>query len=384
MAGLLAGSGLPAYAQGSEQAGREQLARFRQRHPTLGSWDGLSATVRHEILVAARLDPLPARSPLNPIAHSHREHDGYQVENVALEVFPGFFATGNLYRPTARTEPLAAVLCPHGHFRDEQGNINGRIRPDMQLRCAVLARMGAVVLAIDMVGCGDSTQTTHADPQAFALQLWSNMRALDFLISQPNVDPRRIAVTGASGGGSQSVSLTAVDSRVSVSVPVVMVSAHFNGGCTCESGMPIFKGPRHETNLAQMAALAAPRPMLLVSCGQNWTKNTPQVEYPYIREIYALFGKANNIENAHLAKEGHDYGQSKRQAVYPFLARHLVLKLDAIPRRTDGTADESFVTIEPPEQLRVFDAAHPAQKHAIQGSAAVAKAFDNARSARSQ
>lgn len=370
----------PPYSlQRSEAAGRAQLDRFRQRHPTCKAWEEVAQQVRQAILEAAGLSPLPRRSPLNPIVHSRRNHDGYTVENVAIETLPGFFATGNLYRPTAGAGPFPLVLCPHGHFQDDAGKLCGRISPHMQKRCAVLARLGAVVFAIEMVGSVDAMQVEHRDRQAFTLQLWNNMRALDYLTSLPDADPQQIGVTGASGGGSQTVMLAALDPRVTVSVPVVMVSAHFDGGCPCESGLPVFKSARHETNLAQIAALAAPRPQLLVSCGGDWTKNTPQVEYPYIREVYALFGKADSVQNAHFAEEGHDYEDSKRQAAYRFLAKHLGLNLDALPQLPAGAVNESFVTVEPPERLRVFDDAHPRPAHAVQGSKAVAEALSRAR-----
>jgi len=350
----------PAYSNHRTEAeGLAQLDRLRAAHPDLAAWDRVAAQVRRGILHGAGLDHLPQRSPLDPIVHSRRAHDGYTVENVALETLPGFFATGNIYRPRNSQGPCPAVLCPHGHIHDDAGKLWGRIHPDTQKRCAVLARMGAVVFSIDMVGAVDCTQTEHGDPRAFTLQLWNNMRAIDYLTSLPEVDRKRIGVTGSSGGGSQTVMLTALDGRVTVSVPVVMVSAHFDGGCTCESGLPVFKGPDHETNLAQVAALAAPRPQLLISCGADWTKNTPRVELPYIREIYALYGQPANIENVHLAAEGHDYGPSKRQAAYPFLARTLGLKRDAVPLTADGLVDESFVTVEPVAVMRVFDAEHP-------------------------
>jgi len=369
----------PQYShQRSEAAGRAQLDRFRKQHPTRASWERVATDLRRHILSGAGLSKLPKRTPLNPIVHSRREHDGYSVENVALETLPGFFATGNVYRPTRGNGAYAAILCPHGHIQDKAGKLCGRVHPDTQKRCAVLARLGAVVMAIDMVGAVDATQTEHRDPRAFALQLWDNMRALDYLTSLPEVDGKRIGVSGSSGGGSQTVMLTALDPRVAVSVPVVMVSAHFDGGCSCESGMPVFKGPHHETNLAQVAALAAPRPQLLISCGADWTKNTPQVELPYIREIYALYGKPDLAEGVHLADEKHDYGPSKRQAAYRFLARHLALNPDNVPHTADGNVDEAFVTLEPAERLRVFDEEHPRPEHAVQGSEAVAKALVDA------
>lgn len=348
----------------SEEAAKAQLARFAATYSDQAQWQARAQRIREGILQGADLWPLPKKCPLNPILHSRHVHDGYSVENAAFECLPGVFVTGNLYRPTKGTGPFAGVLCPHGHWSDP--NDYGRFRPDMQKRCATFARMGAVVFAYDMVGYGDWANAgwKHTMPDVFKLQLWNSIRAVDFLTSMKDVDPKRIAVTGASGGGTQSFMLTAVDDRVAVSVPVVMVSAHFFGGCVCESGMPVHKHKGYETSNVEIAACAAPRPLMLVSDGKDWTKNTPNVEYPYIRNVYRLFGAEDKVEYLHLPDEGHDYGPSKRIGVYKFLSKHLGLCLaDVID--DSGSINEDFVVIEPKDSLYVFDKDHPRPANAV-------------------
>ncbi|MCI0516036.1 acetylxylan esterase, partial [candidate division KSB1 bacterium] len=209
----------------SETAGREELERFSQTYSNKSEWEIRAKTIREGIRKGAKLSPLPKRCPLNPIIYSKRVYEGYTVENAAFESLPGFYVTGNLYRPEGMKPPFAAILCPHGHFKD------GRFRPDHQYRCATFARMGAVVFAYDLIGWGESTQfgnysypeSHQTFPEAVALQTWNSMRVIDFLTSLKEVDPQRIGVTGASGGGTQTFLVAALDERVAVSVPAVMV-----------------------------------------------------------------------------------------------------------------------------------------------------------------
>ena len=330
-----------------EPGAAERMARMRASWQTSEDWQARAESIRHAVLEVMGLDIPDDRGPLNARVTDVRTYDGYVVEDVIFESFPGSTIAGNLYRPTDNRGRHPGVLCPHGHFQPHDGD-GGRFRPDMQIRCAALARMGAVVFTYDMVAWGESDIADHQVPEALPLQTYNSIRVVDYLVSRPDVDPDRLAVTGASGGGSQSFLLTAIDDRIDASIPTVMVSSHFFGGCPCETGKPIHDGV--ETNNVEIAAMAAPRPLLVISCGKDWTSHTPEIEYPYIREVYAALGVPDGVENAHFADEGHDYGVSKRSAMYEFLARHFDLDIDRI-RGANGELDESFVTIEPRETL---------------------------------
>ncbi len=340
-------------------AAQAQLARFAQSYSTLLEWQSRAAAIRQGILEGAYLTPPPPRGPLNPIIRPARSHPGYTVANVAFESLPGIYVTGSLYRPAQENPSMPAVLCCHPHATSYEEY--GRFAPCMQLLGATLARMGAVALACDMVGYGELSITgwKHNARNTFSLQLWNGFRALDWLSEMPGVDPQRIAVAGASGGGTQTIFLTALDPRVAVSIPTVQVSAHFFGGCVCESGMPVHRGPNHETNNAEIAALAAPRPQLIISDGQDWTQNTPAVEFPYIRNVYRLYDAESAVENLHLADEGHDLGPHKRRGIYQFLARHLGLNSDPTPQ------SETEIPIESRPTLFVFDEKHPLPPNAV-------------------
>lgn len=348
----------------TEDEANLMMKKFEESWNDLSSWENRANTIKKGIIAGMKLNEMPEiEGNFNPVITSSLEMDGYIVENIRIESFPGFYITGNLYRPLNSEGKNAAVLCPHGHWP------NGRLRENMQIRCAVLASMGAVVFAYDMVGFGESQQVDHRIPIALLLQTWNSKRVLEYLMSRPDVDPERIGITGASGGGTQAFILTAIDDRIKASAPVVQVSAHFFGGCVCESGMPIHKSDHHQTNNVEIAALCAPRPQLIVSDGIDWTRNTPRIEYPYIQKVYALYDAEHKAENVHLPAEKHDYAYSKRTVVYNFLAHHLKLDHSNIPYN-DGYA-EDFVAILPEEVLHVYDEEHPRPVNMLQGNEAV-------------
>jgi dienelactone hydrolase len=339
------------------EEGRRHLEQLLAAYPTLTLWEQRKSELRKCFLEQLMLDPFPKASPFNPVITHQRKYDGYIVENIAIETIPGVYLTGSLYRPSKGKGPFPLVLCPYGHFSNADTNLYGRYRPDMQYRCATLARMGAASFSYDMFAWGESrlqfANEMHRTELAHTMQTLNTLRAIDYLTGLPFIDATQIGITGASGGATQAFLAAALDDRIKVSVPVVMVSSFYYGGCPCESGMPIQACGNPPTYNAEIAAMAAPRPMLVVSDGDDWTRHVPEIEFPYLRKVYALYGMESNVENVHLAAEKHDYGISKRLAMYEFVAKHLKLNIAAVKDKS-GSIDESKVTIEKYDKLLVF------------------------------
>jgi hypothetical protein len=342
-----------------EQA-KDEHAELAKLYSTKKEWSERAILIRQGILDGAEINELIRNKPVIATIHSKKTFDGYTVENVFFEAFEGVYVSGNLYRPTSIKGKVPGILCPHGHGTDP------RFMEYTQQRCATLARMGAVVFAYDMVGQGNMKQADHKIRNVLKAQLIIGTRSLDFISQLPEVDKKKLAMTGESGGGTQTFLLSALDDRISVSVPVVMVSSYFFGGCQCESGMPIHVREHHKTTNVEITACFAPKPLLLISDGGDWTQYNPEVEVPHIKRIYSFFDAEQNIQNVHLPNEKHDYGPSKRQAAYVFLARHLGLEIDKI--MVVGQVDESKNTICTEEQLSVFNEANPRPKNAAMGN----------------
>ena len=338
----------------TEEEGAKKLKEYASSYHNASEWQERAAMIRENIRAGAELDQITDAEwnyPINITTGSKHQMDGYSVENLALEVNPGYFIHGNLYMPEQVDGKIPAILCPHGHWfkLDDYG----RFRADMQKRCAAFARMGAVVFAWDMLGSGEDVQNDHMNPNAVQMQTYNSIRVLDYMSSLDYVDTDRIGVTGASGGGTQTFVLAALDDRIDVSVPTVMVSAHFFGGCVCESGMPIHKHGDFETNNVEIAASIAPKPLMLLSDGDDWTRNVPNVEYPYIKNIYEMFDAGDQVEYAHFPDEVHDYGISKRKAAYGFLAKHLDLDYSRILDQQGEVSEEMIILLDT-TQLKVF------------------------------
>ena len=339
------------------EVGAERLQALLQQYPDLKTWEERKKCLREGLLSAMELNPTPGKTPLNPLFTGRQSFEHYTVDNVAFECVPGLWVIGNLYKPVGEPASCPAVLLAHGHGKQEPLESCPRFSESKQFLAASLATLGVVVFAYDMFGFGESAYhagtMAHRTPLAQTVQTWSSLRAIDFLTSMKDVDPARIGMTGESGGGTQTFLAAAIDERISLSAPVVQVSCFFPGGCVCESGRPVHAQCGVLSNNAEIAALAAPRPQLIVSNGKDWTRTTPEVEYPYLQTIYGYYGKTGLVENAHFADEGHDYGYSKRSAVLRFFAKHWGLNLSLITN-AEGNIDETGYTRLPAEQLAVF------------------------------
>ena len=320
------------------------------------TWEQTSQYLQRHILVSTgqypSFDPL-LKSSLNPQIFGKIERDDYTVEKVYFESYPGFFCTGNLYRPRGKDGPFPAIVSPHGHWA--RGRLENIERGSIPGRCINFAKQGYIIFSYDMVGYNDSGQQVdhrsfpNSESEAIwgisllGLQLQNAIRSIDFLQTLPDVDPDRIACTGASGGGTQTFMLMAIDDRIKVSAPVNMISAHMQGGCLCENAPNL----RLDFSNIEIGAMMAPRPLLLVSATGDWTKDTPDVEYPAIRSIYQHFGATDKIHQVQIDAE-HNYNKASREAVYQWFAKWLLENQDS------SKLTEVDFTVESDEDLLVF------------------------------
>ena len=360
------------YFRWSVSDGWKELDRIASEYHDKESWEVRKAMLRPQLYKALELSPLPAKPASKPIITPKRIFDGYTVENIAIEILPGLYINGSLYKPLKIKGKIPVVLSPDGHWEHQ------RYRADCQIRCATLARMGAMAYSYDLFAWGESLlqfkEADHRRSLAQTIQALGAIRILDYVLSLKETDPLRVGISGGSGGGSHTELMTALDDRIKLSAPVVSVSSYFYGGCPCESGMPIHQCGGGTDNV-EIAAMAAPRPQLLISDGQDWTAHMPEHDFPYLKKMYGYYGVADMVENVHLPTEGHDFGPSKRYPLYAFVAKNFHLNINTIKDKS-GNIDESKVTIEKEPAMYVFgDKGEKLPSDAIKGFDQLQKVF---------
>ena len=349
------------YPRRHEDEGRQMLDYLKTKYSNKAEWEQRRAVLRKEVRERLEIDKFLdscVKDP-KPILSKIRKHDGYTTQNICLELTPGQHVFGTIYSPAPSKSPRGGtsrnavspprgsrrgayplIICPDGHWPS-------RYRDDEQQRLGTLARMGAICVDFDLYGYSQSKDEVgnHNVARAHVFQAACGLKLLDWMLTNraKDIDTTRVAANGGSGGGTHTVLLALLDSRIKASAPVVHVASHFDGGCPCESGMPV-QLAGGGTCEAELAAIIAPQPLLLVSDGGDWTSTNPELEYPFIQRIFSFYGVKDNVRNVHLPKERHDFGPNKRQAVYDFFAD--VFQLDR------SMIDESKVTIEPAELMQ--------------------------------
>ena len=376
-------------------------------------WAKRRSYVQRKILVSLGLWPLPDKTPLNAVIHSRKEMDGYSIEKVYFESMPGYFLTGSLYRPLnldKQTARIPGILSPHGHYQEgrfydaPESLLNRQLsdgaekyaqggRNPIQARSVHLARLGCTVFTYDMVGYADNNQISHGlahgfskqrphmnnkdgwgffSPQAeshlqniMGLQTWNSIRALDFISTLKEVDPERLAITGSSGGGTQTFMVSAIDPRIKVSMPAVMVSTAMQGGCTCENACLLRVGAGN----VDFAAIFAPKPLGLTAA-DDWTVGMETKGFPELQQLYKMLGKPDNIHlEAHL-QFPHNYNYVCRKAMYEFMNKHLDLGYSKVPSERD-------YVYQPREELTVWNDQHPAPEGGEEFEAKLLQSWNN-------
>ena len=329
------------YPRRHEDEGRMMLDYLSSLYNNKVEWelrrDSLRREVRQRLELDAFLDScVPGKAQLSKI----RKHDGYTTQNICIELTPGQHLFGTIYASTKKGKH-ALIVCPDGHWPM-------RYRKDEQQRLGTLARMGAVCVDFDLYGWGESEKEVgaeaHHTSRAHVYQAACGYVLLDYMLkNRKDIDPERVGVMGGSGGGTHTVLLSLLDERVTASAPVVHLASHFDGGCPCESGKPV-QLAGGGTCEPELAAIMAPKPMLIVSDDGDWTSSVPTLEFPFLQRIYGFYDAKDKVRNVHLPNERHDFNENKRQAVYDFFID--VFGLDR------QMLDESKITIEPDEMLK--------------------------------
>ena len=328
------------YPRRHEAEGKMMLDYLSTLYNNKEQWEARRDSLRREVRQRLELDKFLDSCTLKPLLSKVRKHDGYTTQNICIELTPGQHLFGTIYASTKKGKH-ALIVCPDGHWPY-------RYRKDEQQRLGTLARMGAVCVDFDLYGWGESEKEVgaeaHHTSRAHVYQAACGYVLLDYMLkNRKDIAPKRIGVMGGSGGGTHTVLLSLLDERVTASAPVVHLASHFDGGCPCESGKPV-QLSGGGTCEPELAAIMAPKPMLVVSDGGDWTSSVPTLEFPYLQRIYSFYDAKDKVRNVHLPNERHDFKENKRQAVYDFFID--VFHLDR------SMLDESKITIEPDEALK--------------------------------
>jgi dienelactone hydrolase len=330
---------------------------------TLSDWESRKAEYRRQLQEMLGLWPMPARTDLKAVITGRLEQDDFAVEKLHFQASPHLYVTANLYLPKRLEKPAPAILYVCGHSRVVTNGVSCGCKAYYQHHGAWFARNGYVCLMIDTVQLGEIQGTHHGtytegqwwwNSRGYTpagVEAWFGIRALDYLCSRPEVDKDRIGMTGRSGGGSYTWTVAALDDRVKVAAPVAgmtdlqnqVVDGAVEGHCDC-----MFFVNTYRWNFPQVAALIAPRPLLIGNSDKDTIFPLDGVVrlYYQARRIYQLYGQTNKL--ALLITEGpHADTQDLQLPVFRWFNRFL--------KGEDPVIEMAAKRFFSPEQLRVFD-----------------------------
>lgn len=346
----------------------KQFLSFVQQHAlSMRGHDTASATLEHwrgqRVKLRRRLiqswGGFPSQScPLKPQVVGGFKREGYRVEKLLLQSRPGVTMTANAYIPDSDGRH-PAVLCVHGHFR------MAKSEAVVQSRCIGLAKLGFFVLMVDAFGAGErgigkALGEYHGEmvagtlwPTGLALaglQVYDNMRAVDYLQTRAEVDPERIGVTGCSGGGNQTMYVGAIDERLKCVVPVCSVGTYqaYLGAacCMCE----VTPAALSYTEEAGVLSLVAPRALMLINAtrdGFQFSVGQAKKSLAEANKVFRLYKKEDHTRHV-VVDSGHGYNQKMREAMYGWMTKHLKSEGDGSP------IAEGVIKTEAVETLRCF------------------------------
>jgi dienelactone hydrolase len=322
---------------------------------TLAAWDQRLARVRAGLTRSfGRMPAAPC--PLEPEILGVLLREGYAIERLTFQSRPDVRVTANLYRPEQARGRHPGVLSVHGHWPW------ARMDPHVQPRCIALAKLGYVVLCVDAFGAGERADlpgpgTYHGalagaslwpvGTPLIGLQVYDNRRAVDYLVSRPEVDPARLAITGASGGGNQALYAGATDERLTAVIPVCGIgtyTAYLSAACcVCE----VNAGGITYATTGDLLAMVAPRALLVISATRDafqFSVGEAGKSVARARERFRMLGLDASIRHVAI-DSGHDYNQPMREAMYGWVEKWLAGRGDGKPVQEPGFALEEIAAL---------------------------------------
>lgn len=355
---------------------RQQLDRYFARETALlaesclaqvqsaEDWSAQQAVYRRQLAEMLGLEPSPPRTDLQPVVTGTIDDQEVIVENLHFQSLPGLYVTGNFYRPREQAGPLPAILYLCGHARVAEGEVSFGNKTAYHHHGLWFARHGYVCLTIDTIQLGEIEGDHHGTHRLnqwwwnsrgytpAGVEAWNAIRALDYLEQRSEVDPTRMGVTGRSGGGAYTWWVAALDTRVAAAVPVAGITSlqnHVVDGCVSGHCDCMYHVNTYRWDFPQIAALVAPRPLLIANSDNDSIFPLDGVidVHARVRRIYDLLGASDRLGLC-ITPGPHTDTQELQVPAFRWFNKHL--------RDTELPVERAAEKVFKPQQLRVLDA----------------------------